>query len=596
LDLPPPTSTSRKTDLICLAALVVFTVLFWCFIYNRWTPAQWDVPITYREDVHKGDVLAVLAAVKGAEMGNVPPMLFKHVPELGAPFGANWNDFPNTEEALFWIEGVFAKVVGIFASLNLVVLLAHILAGLSCYVACRMLQCSWEWSLAAGFAFGFSRYIFAHAAHHVIIAYYWHIPLCLVVCRWVLSEEVLDWKSWKFRFALIVAFITGMQNVYYTNMFAQLVLFGGIVQWTRKGWKGWRAGLPAAAIIGCAAFAFFLMNADTFAFKFIHGPNTAAVERPYKWLELAALKLTDMFVPPPDHSFAPFAEWGTAHQAAIVIPPGEWPPTGYLGLVAIAALGWLAVSAFQRGVKNPCAGLPMEAWMIGWILLYAGVGGLNGMAGTLGFCLFRGTTRYSIFILAILLIYLARRMSEIRFKDPSTSYIVAGCAALLALYDQSPTRFSDRQIQVVATDVDNDRKFAQEMEKRLPKGGMIFQIPIMDFPENPVPGVPSYHHFRPYLFSESLRYSFGDTKGRPQDAWQKQIGQLDVLQAVERLESYGFAGVFINKEGFADKGETLIKSFAAAGRAEVITSPAGDLCCIVLNPSPNPVLPTVAKK
>lgn len=595
MDLPSPTSSSRKTDLYCIAALVVVTVLFWCLIYNRWTADSWNTPLAYREDVHKGDVLTALVAAKVAEQGHFPLFGFKIAPDLNAPFGANWNDFPLTEDVLVVLLGYLAWIAGVPAGLNLTVMLAHVLAGISFYMACRLLRCAWEWSLVGALAFGFSRYIFAHAAHHFTISYYWHVPLCLVVCWWVVSGENLGWKSRRFLFAMIVAFITGMQNVYYTNMFAQFLVFGGLVQWMKNGWKGWRAALPAAALIACSAGAFVLMNADTFVYHMIHGPNPGAVERPYKWLELAALKITDLLVPPPDHSFSPFAEYGTAHQNAIVIPPGEWPPTGYLGLVAIAALVWLAVSAFRRGVKEPGTGLPMEVWMIGWILLYAGVGGLNGMAGTFGFCLFRGTTRYSIFILAILLMYGVRRMSEIRFKDPSTSYVLAGCVALLALFDQSPPRLTDRKIQAIAADVATDRTFALEMEKRLPKGGMIFQIPIMDYPESPVPGVPSYHHFRPYFYTKDLRYAFGANKGRPQEAWQKQIAQLDVPQAVERLESYGFAGVFLNKEGFADKGETLIKSFAAAGRAEVITSPAGDLCCIVLKPSPNPVLPAVPK-
>ena len=136
---------------------------------------------------------------------------------------------------------------------------------ISFFAACCLLHCSRVWSFAGALVFAFARFGFAHGLHHYTIAYFWHVPLDLVVCRWIVSGEGINFRERRFVFALVVALITGIQNVYYTNMFAQFVLFGGLVQWGRRGW---RASLPAAAVIGTSATGFLLMNANTFVLPF----------------------------------------------------------------------------------------------------------------------------------------------------------------------------------------------------------------------------------------------------------------------------------------------------------------------------------------
>jgi hypothetical protein len=139
--------------------------------------------------------------------------------------------------------------------------------------------------------------------------------------------------------------------------------------------------------------------------------------------------------------------------------------------------------------------------------------------------------------------------------------------------------------------VDSDRAFAQTMEATLPKGGMVFQLPVMDFPENPIPGISAYEHFRPYFFTQNLRYSYGCDKGREQDAWQRVIVGMTPAEQVAALEKYGFSAIYVNRAGYPDKGEGLLAQYKAAGRTQVLESPLKDLYCVMLTPSPNPVLP-----
>ena len=171
--------------------------------------------------------------------------------------------------------------------------------------------------------------------------------------------------------------------------------------------------------------------------------------------------------------------------------------------------------------------------------------------------------------------------------------INAGFCVLLALWDQTPPiAEANANLAEISRLVESDREFTQQIEARLPKAAMIFQVPIMEFPESPAPGMPSYDHFRPFLHSKDLRFSFGGVKGRSWLQWQQEVAQLGSLQEViSRIESYGFAAVYGNRRGLEDKGDGILKSMRELGYTEVIESKAGDLFCVLINPAPHPILP-----
>jgi len=578
-----------RQDLIHGTMLVILTILIWCTIYDRWTGESWGTPLAYTSDPLKGDIVAIFADIRAAKEGHFAPFLFKIVPELGAPYDAVWSDTPTTEVLQFFFMGVVAKFIGIFAAANFAFMLEYILAAVAFYTACRLMKCTWVWSFAGALVFTFARFAFAQGEHHINVTFYWHIPLCLLVGVWIISEKGIDFdfREWHFIFAAVVAFITGIQNPYYTNLFAQFVLFGGLVQWWRK--RDWRAALPAAVLIGIAAVAFLLMNVDSFAYHIVHGPNPGALVRPYKWLEVYALKTVDLVIPPPDHRFPPFAAWGLKHMNEVILSPGELPPSGYIGLVGLAALGWLVIVSIKQLLRREA--FSYEALQVIWIMLYSDVGGINGLMGTVGFQLFRATTRYSIFILCIVLMVAARRFSAMKFSKTPLVYGVAIPIVLFALWDQLPPKVTAQDLQEISAQVDSDRNFTEKMEQALPQGAMVFQLPIMEFPESPAPGMGSYDHFRPYLYSQHLRFAFGSDKGRPRENWQQEFVGMQLNEIVNRLESYGFAAVYVNRSGFPDKGEALEKAFKQIGRGEIIESEQGDLFCVFLKPSSLPILP-----
>jgi len=170
---------------------------------------------------------------------------------------------------------------------------------------------------------------------------------------------------------------------------------------------------------------------------------------------------------------------------------------------------------------------------------------------------------------------------------------IAGLCALLALWDQSPPLAQTKaNLAELSRVIESDREFTRQIEARLPKSAMIFQVPIMEFPESPAPGMPSYDHFRPYLHSESLRFSFGGVKGRSWIQWQQEVAKMSNLaDVIAKIQTYGFAAVYVNRNGFQDKGEGLYQGMRQLGYTEVIESKVGDLFCVLIRPDAHPILP-----
>ena len=603
------TVVKTRRDAILLAVLLCLTAVAWCAAYGKWTAADWALPAAYLE-LDKGDVVHALAMMKAGTEGEFLPLAWKQPSRVGAPGPANWNDWPLVEELQVMLLAVLGKLFGLFVGLNLGMLIAQLLAAATFYLTARWIGCLPVWSFVGGLAYGLAPFIFAQSPFHTTTVFVWHVPLFLLVWRQVATGSGLAWGSRELWLAMALAFVTGLQSPYFTNIFCQLTLLGGgVLAWQRRSWQPLK---PALAIVAAAAAAFALMNVDTWTYRLAHGPNPGAVVREYKWLEIYGLKLVDLVIPPVTHRAEPFAAFAAAHRAAApLLDEGS-----YLGLAGIAALGVLVTAAAAALLRGRADEVPLEAWAVLWIVLTFTTGGLNAILGAFGFTLFRTGCRYSIVILALALLYAARRLSDSQrnaeartaaagrpadTRAIATLTVAIGLVAVI-LFDQVPRGPTPEQTATIAGQVAADRDFARRMEAALPAGAMVFQLPVMDFPESPLPGIPAYDHFRPYLYSDGLRFSFGSMKGREGERWQQELQQLfvtgarvdqeqqrivfdpaSVRKAVEELERRGFAAVYVNRNAFPDRGRGLEEAFVELGFTKPpLRNATGELACIVL--------------
>lgn len=548
------------------------TTATWCVAYGRTTRLAWSTPISY-----EGDALFLLSYLKAAADGHVVPGASLLVPELNAPFGANWNDHPRTLRPVFLLGGLLVRPLGLFATLNLMLLAAHVLAGLSFFAVARHLRARREWALAGALAFGLSHYFFWRSLDHLDLALGWHIPLAVLVLSWAFSRRGIPLRSRRFAAAAAVAALAAVHNPYYAAMLAQLLALAAFAQLVRRPRGPAQAPLALVAVL---SLTFLADHAGSLAFQWEHGRNPGA-SRPYGNLERYSLKPLELLVPPPGFGLGDWGRIARVHwQQRLYRGEGGSP---YLGIVGAATLLGLAALSIVRVLRRPPRVPPPAALAVLWVLGFSILGGLNQLLGFLGFLWLRGTNRYSIWILAVVLLYLATR----RVRPRWLSQAGAGMACFVCLIDQVPLRADAGAIVGLRTRVESDRAFVAGLQARLPHGAMIFNLPVIEFPEGrPLPGVGEYEQLRPYLHSRGLRFSFGSDKGRAREAWRTAVVAQGTATMVSSLEACGFAGLLVDRRAHPpDPGSTdLLDELAALGRPVAASSASRDFAFVPLHP------------
>ena len=82
------------------------------------------------------------------------------VAHLNAPLSANWNDWPVTEEIVPALWGWLGQFFGLLRPANLMVLLSHLLAGLSFWFVGREMNARPEYVFVGAVAYGLSHFVF----------------------------------------------------------------------------------------------------------------------------------------------------------------------------------------------------------------------------------------------------------------------------------------------------------------------------------------------------------------------------------------------------------------------------------------------------
>ncbi|HVS50763.1 MAG TPA: hypothetical protein VHD62_00310 [Opitutaceae bacterium] len=562
--------------------LALATALVWVSHYDRWTRASWTIPTDYN-----GDAFEILARIEAAAEGDTVPLRPQVIARLGAPFGANWSAYPSSDLLLLWVLGQVARAVGVYAAANLAMLAAVVSAALAFYGCARWLRVRWEWAFAGALLFAFTFQTFHRGLPHLFLLFSWTVPLALLTCGIVAASRRVRWRSGGGVFCLAVAAAIGSGNPYTLFLFLQLLGWALIAQWVgARRRENLVVGLAAMAV---AIGAFLVVESHVWLFA----PDTAATSplaRNYGGTERYALKPLELLLPPATHRWAALAFFGQRYERWSEWRGGEaFAP--YLGVVGIAGLGWLMVVAVRAVLTQ--RRMPRVALPAGWVLAFASIGGLtNVVAFFTGLLVFRAANRFSIFLSAIVLLFLVARLARSSRARPVWSALGAAAVAALGLCDQLPRAPGGAQQQRIAARIEADRELGRELERRLPPRAMVFQLPVMGFPEiAPPQQLGDYEYFRPYLATRSLRFSYGTLKGRSRGRWQRELETLPTAEVVRRLERYGFSAVYFSRRGFADGGKKLLAELAAMGRTQAIEGKFREQVVVLLRPAARPEPP-----
>ncbi|HWL01042.1 MAG TPA: hypothetical protein VNQ52_01570, partial [Microbacteriaceae bacterium] len=186
----------------------------------------------------------------------------------------------------------------------------------------------------------------------------------------------------------------------------------------------------------------------------------------------------------------------------------------------------------------------------------------------------RGWNRMSIVIAALALAAVGLLVGALlgritrRSRGPVriAAAVIAGAALVgVAYWDQVPAADAVARAATVAS-FDSDAVFVAELQEALPPGAAVFQLPFIPFPESPpVGGALDPDQLRPYLHSETLRWSGGGIRGRDDIDRLGEVAALPPAAFVRGAEALGFAGVVLDRAGDPDGaiGERLADALAS---------------------------------
>jgi len=120
----------------------------------------------------------------------------------------------------------------------------------------------------------------------------------------------------------------------------------------------------------------------------------------------------------------------------------------------------------------------------------------------------------------------------------------------------------------------------------MPPGGMVFQLPATSYPEAGMThDMPDYAHLACHAYSKSLRWSYGTNRNRRWDCWHQYVAGLLPADMVRALALADFAGVYVDRRGYADRGAGLLAELRPLLGPEVAASDSGDQVLFSLAPA-----------
>jgi phosphoglycerol transferase len=491
-------------------------------------------------------------------------------PLLGAPGQQELYDFPLPEWVHFGVLAVirlFTRNFGL--ATNILYLLSYPLAAVTCLYAFRRIGISPGLATAGAVLFAFLPYHLLRNEGHLIFSCYYLVPLMGLIAIWVGTGRDIFLLQRSVRasqglgistdgaIAILTCFLVGWDNPYYTFFGAFLLVIAGLLGWL---WFGtWRAPVAAVILLIVMVSSFGAALLPTTLYIHGHGRSPVAQRAPVE-SEMYALTIIQLLSPVTNHRISALANWKNHYNAqAVMVNENDWASLGAVGAAGFVAL---LICLFRR---NCSPVLYCLAILCLFATLLGTIGGLGAVFSFVISPQIRAFNRISVHIgflcVAATMLILDRTLSDRSFVGRNFLYFVFVPLLLVVVgvHDQVPRGImpmvARRQVEKLFR---QDEQFIKRIESLVPAGSMIFQLPYCPFPENPpINNMADYDELKGYLHSDSLRWSYAAMRTRPTDRWLATVSAYPVDRMLSAIADAGFAGLYIDRNGYKDHGREL---------------------------------------
>lgn len=540
------------------------------------------IPLQY-----DGDALLYLPLVKsvhetGSHWSN---------PRLGAPDGFVLHDFPIPDNFHFLTLRALSAAAGDYVvGYNLFVLLQYPLAALTGAWVARQFGVRVLPATTCGVLFAYLPHHNIVLTNHIFLAAYYPVPLAIwLVVRVYLGEVRLlsrnpttgklrpPYLSGDAVVALLVCTLVASTGAYFAFFTAGLLGVAGVACGIDR--RRVTAVIPGVLLAG-VIFAGLMVNLyPSLAYQKQHGPNPT-VKRSEAEGNTWALRPAELFVPPPFHREERLGKVGekyaTGFDTTIVKDVAYLSAMGVVGSLGV---GLALVLGLRRRTVATDHVRPVLTKLLVVMLLVAVVGGFGPLFNHFVSPWIRCYHRILVFVGYVGMLTVALTVSRITMADNRwlklSGPVLAVVLLAVGLYDQTfPKQI--RPYEPRSHAFRTDRDFVQTVEKALPEGSKVFQLPYVQYPEAGfVNEIENYTPCIGYLHSDKLRWSFGVSKGRPAADWYEAAAATPADQLVPLMLSKGFTAVWVDRFGYPGRRATVETGLAVLADGPPLVSPDG---------------------
>ena len=555
--------TVEKVVVYAGAAAVSFGLTYW--ILCLWQ-VDWRIPFAYGER----DESVVGLWVKWAMES--PWMLYNS--HLGMPFRSEMFNIPQPDVFLYLVFKLLGLTTGHFGLvMNLYYLLTFPATFLCALYVFRRFKIGYPAALLGSFLYAFLPYHFMRGESHLFLVGYYLVPLVVLLVFRVASDHPpfllqgegrwprLAWRQSGTIGAGAICVLTGASGVYYAFFACCLFLIIGMA--VTAALRRFAPLVSALLLSGLMAGTILLTLLPHLLYG--HGNPTARVSSD---AETYALKVSQLLLPVSGHRLPFLAALKDAYsQAAPLTNENDMATLGAVGafgfvlLICWAALRLMGARLEWLGKEDQRLINVATLATLASILL-ATVGGFGSLFATLVSPQIRSYNRISVYVSFFTLFFVAfllDRAIGARLRRRSHKVIYAlGLSLLTALgiYDQTTPAFIPDYATVRSAFL-SDRQFVRAIEKRMPSGAMILQLPYMTFPE-----ANRYDLARGYLHSRTLRWSYGAMINGRSDLWQRTL--LSQPEPLRKIVEAGFSGIYLDRTLLPNNGAPIEEALRAA--------------------------------
>lgn len=554
----------KRASLYITAAVLCLLIL--CVFYKIWR-ADLRVPFYY-----SGDSLFYSMFIRGT----IDNGWYWQNPAIGAPGGLQLYDFPGIDNSV----AVLILLLSLFTSnamlvLNLFYLLTFPLATLASLYVLRQFNLSFAPALLCSLLYAFLPYHFMRNETHLLLSAYYVVPLGVLVVLWIMSEELFT-RSRKFVIAVLICILLGSSGIYYPFFFCFLLVIGSIsaaLKFCRL-----KPLVMAGVFIAITCATIVANLSPSIIYKYKHG-DIGVVKRSAGEAERYGLRISQMVLPVTGHRIDRLDRIKRFHNESTLVTENDTASLGFIG--AIGFLGLLAQLLHRKDFLPDTNGRLQDLSTLNVFSVLLGIiGGFGLVFAVLVSSGLRSLNRISTVIAFLSLMAVGFALESIyrrTTKYKAVFYVSLLLLLVLGFQDQTIPEYVP-DYRGTQAEFRSDAEFVNRIESSVPPGSMIFQLPYVPFPEAPgLHKMHDYDHFRGYLHSKNLRWSYGTIRNRDGDRAQVEVAALPAEKFLEALAFGGFSGLYLDRNGYEDDGTAKFAELSALLQTQPLISQNGRL-------------------